>query len=532
MRGDRHLLTYLVCCLFLALIGFLLLQSSGFAQALPLIVTDSSRDHLLGLRDLDGDGLYLSAEEHPVLLTDLAGNPLSIPNALLSRPDDLLLLDGGSLDQLISLRDLDGDQLWQAPGEITVLYDGGNATPDWVYPTALCRDPSSDSGIETLYVADRSTTRRRILRLQDVNGNGLFDTGEVQIWWSVANTPGVDADFLPTELVSLGDSHLLVIDGPRGMIHRAHDEDGNGMIDNPNEWTPWFTTPGDQNISRITDFQRGETGRFWMVDDLSGQIRVLEDLNGDGQISEDPEIRLYANSPSPRSVWSHPGGGIVIGDGDTDTLWHCRDRDSDGTALGSEECINLLPDNFDDLSTPTAISGPQGWQSIDLESIDPALISRDGETVEIQGDGWVSGFPVQLQVAGTEIPGSSVLPQRIFAQFPALEEGVHDLWIQSGQRHGYFPAAVTIVPTFLRGDVTRDGNINLADPLRLLEWLYIPGVPPLPCLDAADVNDDELLQLTDALWLLDYLFGGGPTPPLPFPDTGPDPIQEEQGCLQ
>mgnify|MGYP003332839912 CR=1 FL=1 len=531
MRGERHLLTWLVGCLFLALIGLLLVQSSGFSQAPPLIVADSSRDHLLGLRDLDGDGLYLSAEEHPVLLTEFGGDSLSIPTALLSRRDDLLLLDGGSIDQLVSLRDLDGDGLWVSADEITVLYDGSQSIPDWVYPSALCRDPGSDDGPETLYVADRSTTRRRILRLQDLNGNDTFETGEVQVWWSIAQSPGVAAEFLPTELIPLGEADLLVIDGPRGLIHRARDIDGNGLIDTPEEWSPWFTPPGEVELGRITDFQRGEEGRYWIADDLNGQIIVLEDLDADGQIGGEEEVAVFATADSPRSLWPHPAGGVCFGDAVTDTLWHCRDMDGNGSALGPDECLNLLPDSFDDLSIPSVISGPQGWQSLDLESLQPALISRDGEVVEIQGDGWSPGFSVTLQVAGVEIAASSVLPHRIIAGFPPLPEGTHPLWIQSGQYHGYFPEAVFIVPTFLRGDVTRDGHLNLADPLRLLEWLYIPGTAPLPCLDAADVNDDEMLQLIDAVWLLDYLFGGGPMPPSPFPESGPDPIQEEQGCL-
>ena len=532
MRCDRHLFTYFAGCLFLALMGLLLFQSCGFAQAPPLIVADSTRDHLLRLHDIDGDGLYLSPDEHPVVLTDLSGMGLSIPSALLSRTDDLLLLDGGSVDRLVSLRDLDGDGRWISSGEIVTLYDGGNSIPDWVYPTALCRDPASEGGIETIYVADRSTTRRRILQLRDLDGNGTFGSGEVQIWWSVANVPGVDPSFLPTELVPIADSKLLVVDGPRGVIHHAVDLNGNGIIDTDSEWTPWFDVPGDFGIVRISDFQRGDDGRYWLADDVSGQIFVLEEIDGNGQIDGSSEVTLFATQASPRSLWPHPAGGICIGDGETDTLWSCRDADGDDIALGSDECHRLLPDSFTDLSTPSAISGPQGWQSLHLESIDPPLISRDGELVEIQGDGWNLGFPISLQVAGTEISAISVIPQRIVADFPPLPEGVYDLWIESEQRHGYFPGAVSIVPTFLRGDVTRDDHINLADPMRLLQWLYIPGAAPLPCLDAADVNDDELLQLVDALWLLDYLFGSGPMPPQPFPESGPDPVQEEQGCMQ
>ena len=40
------------------------------------------------------------------------------------------------------------------------------------------------------------------------------------------------------------------------------------------------------------------------------------------------------------------------------------------------------------------------------------------------------------------------------------------------------------------------------------------------CLAAADADGDGGVALNDALYLLVYLFQGGPPPPAPFPDCG------------
>jgi len=78
---------------------------------------------------------------------------------------------------------------------------------------------------------------------------------------------------------------------------------------------------------------------------------------------------------------------------------------------------------------------------------------------------------------------------------------------------------------FLRGDVDGDGQLTLSDAVSLLQYLF--GGQPLssnqPCLDAADVNDDGRLDISDGITLLEHLFDGGTPPAAPFPESGYDP---------
>ncbi len=54
-----------------------------------------------------------------------------------------------------------------------------------------------------------------------------------------------------------------------------------------------------------------------------------------------------------------------------------------------------------------------------------------------------------------------------------------------------------------------------------------------PCLDAADANDDGLLNLSDAIAILAYLFRQGVIPP-PSPPGPPgyDPTPDDLDCAR
>ena len=65
--------------------------------------------------------------------------------------------------------------------------------------------------------------------------------------------------------------------------------------------------------------------------------------------------------------------------------------------------------------------------------------------------------------------------------------------------------------TYLRGDANLDSRLDLADPVRILAYLFEGGAA-LPCRETADANTDGRVDLSDAIFLLRFLFGGGPAP--------------------
>jgi hypothetical protein len=74
----------------------------------------------------------------------------------------------------------------------------------------------------------------------------------------------------------------------------------------------------------------------------------------------------------------------------------------------------------------------------------------------------------------------------------------------------FFPVYQTIGLTD-RGDANGDGIITVSDALYLLNYLFHGGPPPVSFV-AGDVNSDDDLGVLDPLYLLNYLYKGGPPP--------------------
>jgi len=91
------------------------------------------------------------------------------------------------------------------------------------------------------------------------------------------------------------------------------------------------------------------------------------------------------------------------------------------------------------------------------------------------------------------------------------------------------------VVVFQRGDADQNKLLQLTDAVQILSYLFLGLPTKLPdCFDAGDADDNGLLQLTDAVRILAYLFLGGPAPAPPFdiaaPVCGGDPTEDELDC--
>ena len=69
-------------------------------------------------------------------------------------------------------------------------------------------------------------------------------------------------------------------------------------------------------------------------------------------------------------------------------------------------------------------------------------------------------------------------------------------------------------PIFHRGDPNDDGTINITDGIYVLNFLFLGGPAPT-CREAANPNDDDTINITDGIYLLNFLFLGGPPPAAP-----------------
>ena len=89
----------------------------------------------------------------------------------------------------------------------------------------------------------------------------------------------------------------------------------------------------------------------------------------------------------------------------------------------------------------------------------------------------------------------------------------------------------------MRGDANSDGVIDLTDGVAPLLFIFAGGQVPA-CLDAADTNDSGAIEVTNAIVIFSWLFSGGNGPMEPSPrssayssaDCGVDPTYDSLDC--
>ena len=67
------------------------------------------------------------------------------------------------------------------------------------------------------------------------------------------------------------------------------------------------------------------------------------------------------------------------------------------------------------------------------------------------------------------------------------------------------------VMAFQPGDANNDGKINITDVIYLVNYLFKGGYAPYPSI-RGDANCDGYVTVADVVYLINYLFKGGPPP--------------------
>jgi hypothetical protein len=102
------------------------------------------------------------------------------------------------------------------------------------------------------------------------------------------------------------------------------------------------------------------------------------------------------------------------------------------------------------------------------------------------------------------IPDGSIIYWRVKAFRLSINDSTD---YSTGSFHTY-----QVIPPYICGDVDGSGSDpNVADLTYLVDYLFRGGPPP-PVMQAADVNSDTNVNVADLTYLVDYLFRGGPEP--------------------
>ncbi len=173
---------------------------------------------------------------------------------------------------------------------------------------------------------------------------------------------------------------------------------------------------------------------------------------------------------------------------------------------------------------------PVAWEASDPDG-DPLWVS-----VFLARDGFDD--PPQLLETSRNTPAEHGVYTINSAEVDAGEYRVFCQVTDGGTKTGAWAETIVVfaeLPRFIRGDCDGDGRVTgrVSDALFLLNYNFAGGPTP-PCFAACDANGDGIVvgNVVDALYLLNYNFSGGPPPPPPLVHCGPGVLVSDDaiGC--
>jgi len=210
--------------------------------------------------------------------------------------------------------------------------------------------------------------------------------------------------------------------------------------------------------------------------------------------------------------------------------WQVASRFEDERQVGEERAFStreLPPD------PPAAVSLTRPAPDASTGSRDLKLCwqSDDGDGTYFDLYVWPRSLGVELPLTPA-IRGLSLTCHRLRG---ALFPGDY-LWdVVASNAGGRSPRAgpgrftVLREPRFLRGDCDGTGVLNITDPIRSLEHLFLGGEAP-DCLVSCDANADGSVNIADPIFVLGFLFLGSEAIPAPYPGCGHDEIPTSLSC--
>lgn len=139
-----------------------------------------------------------------------------------------------------------------------------------------------------------------------------------------------------------------------------------------------------------------------------------------------------------------------------------------------------------------------------------AAYLHDDMAIAISAARWMSATPGSgaVEPYGTDTVVVSFAPGE-------LADGVYHGRITVTGNDPVNPSAVLpvtmTVQSYVCGDATGDGQINVADAVYIINYVFRGGPAPMP-LAAADATGDGQINVADAVYIINYVFRGGAAP--------------------
>jgi hypothetical protein len=145
-----------------------------------------------------------------------------------------------------------------------------------------------------------------------------------------------------------------------------------------------------------------------------------------------------------------------------------------------------------------------------LNAVCNAAYVHDNLAVSFRAARWMTVTPA----SGTVEPYSSTI-LTVGLNTTDMESGTYTGQIMISGNDPMTPSAsvpVTLtVQSFVCGDANSDGDVNVADAVILINYVFKSGPPPDP-LTSGDANGDGDVNVADAVYLINFVFSSGPDP--------------------
>jgi hypothetical protein len=171
----------------------------------------------------------------------------------------------------------------------------------------------------------------------------------------------------------------------------------------------------------------------------------------------------------------------------------------EGVPVSGEFRVNSYT-NYDQKYPSVAADGNGGffvvWQGIESVASDLDIFGR-----RFDGAGVTSGSDLRINTYTTS--------QQIYPRIASSPKGVVVIVWNSGTEDDTLYGLYGQRYSFVAGDVSGDGTVDVGDVFYLINALFAGGPPPV---GNADANGDGHVDIADVFYLINYLFAGGPAP--------------------
>jgi hypothetical protein len=276
------------------------LRAPGIVRKLgaAILAADASRGQLIRYEDLNGDGDALDLGES-MIWSDGLGLSVGID----STKDGKVMAADLASGKVFQLRDLNGDG------------DALDAGERQSYGSGIEQVVGLLIQEDTVFAVSNSP--ESVDRLTDVNGDGdALDAGE-KISYAATGImkPGI---LHYTSLFDRGDGSMLLSDIGTGKIFQIQDTNGDGdSLDLVEEFqyanSTYSRLSGPWDMAQYVRSANIKTEGTLVVENFSGEVSLLQDINGDGDALDLGEVAPWANGLSaPVGIVHVPEPGTLL----------------------------------------------------------------------------------------------------------------------------------------------------------------------------------------------------------------------------